>query len=353
MKSYELDSARPEIPLNKTAGRFYFEKLMQNLNTDKNDIRLLFGESLSNDEKKELFKKFVCIINLETNAYCNRVCHYCPLSVFDRKSKEHKQKIINDALLSKILDELESIKYSSTICLNLYNEPLSDTKILDRIKDIKARLPKTFIRFNSNGDFVNMDILKNLESSGLDSINITLHTIKINSYSDDWAKDSLDRFYSKLSLKSPEYEIIANQSIASSFQYKNLNVLVNTSNWDLYGNDRGGAVSDLSIENRTNPCVKVFREFTIDYRGRVFPCCNIFPDDINNEKYIFGNLNNESIFDIFSSKIWAKWRKSLFITSPKPSPCNTCNDGYFTPTSKDCDKKRLEILNHIKQKDKK
>lgn len=45
--------------------------------------------------------------------------------------------------------------------------------------------------------------------------------------------------------------------------------------------------------------------------------------------------------------------KSLFITSPKSSPCDTCNDGYFTHTSKDGDKKRLEILNHIKQKDKK
>ncbi|RAX51418.1 hypothetical protein CCY99_09050 [Helicobacter sp. 16-1353] len=91
----------------------------------------------------------------------------------------------------------------------------------------------------------------------------------------------------------------------------------------------GGVIHNLSINQRQTPCIKIFREFTIDYQGRVFPCCNLFPDDINNAKYIFGNLKNESIFDIFSSKIWAKWRENLFIDSPKSTPCKTCNDGYF------------------------
>ncbi|RAX51419.1 hypothetical protein CCY99_09055 [Helicobacter sp. 16-1353] len=241
-KSYELDSRNPNIPLNKTAGRFYFEKFINNFNESKEIINMyknLFGKNLgklNHNGKKKIFKNFVCIINLETNSYCNRTCHYCPLATFKRKENHN----IDNEIFLKILSELESIDYNSTICLNLYNEPLSDKDLFERISMIKKRLPKCFLRFNSNGDFIDISTLQKLESSGLDSLNITLHTTKINSYNDIWAKKVLGKFYSKLGLQTPQYTINPNQSITSSIYFGKCNMLVNTTNWDLYGNDRGG-----------------------------------------------------------------------------------------------------------------
>lgn len=347
MKPYELASRKPNIPLNRTAGRFYFEKFVNNFYDEQECFKLLFRSNINDDEKKKIFKKFICIINFETNAYCNRICHYCPLSIFDRKNQISRNTSIDDDLFFKILYELESIKYSSTICLNLYNEPLSDAKILMRIKNIKAKLPESFLRFNSNGDFLDNAMLKQLESNGLDSINITLHTTKINDYNDKNAKEKIDRFYSKLNITQPEYQIMPNQCIQSNLQFGNLNIIVNTSNWDLYGNDRGGVLDNLSIKNRTQSCVKIFREFSIDHQGRVFPCCNIFPDDPKNTKHIFGNLRNENIFDIFSSQIWVKWRESLFTTSLKKPPCSTCSDMLFE--NDNLNDKKIQILNQIKR----
>lgn len=108
----------------------------------------------------------------------------------------------------------------------------------------------------------------------------------------------------------------------------------------------GGAVSKLSLK-REQPCVKIFREFSIDYKGRVFPCCNIFPDLKTSENLVFGNVEKDSIFSIFSSKLWAKWRRELYLGASF-APCNTCKDGYFD-TDIDDREIREEILNNYKE----
>lgn len=285
MKHYEIESRKDDIPLNKTAGRFYFEKLLK-----QSDIENLFRDDLSDTEKKELFKKYVCIINLETNSFCNRTCNYCPLSLYSRKTNVS----IDENLFTHILDDLSSIEYQSTISLNLYNEPLSDKTIFEKISKIKERLPRCFLIFNSNGDYLDKSKLKILESSGLNAINITLHTTKLNSYNDKDSVSKIDNFYNQLGICIPHYDISPNAYIHSAANFGQMSVYINTSNWERIGNSRAGSIESLSVKNREVPCVKIFREFTIDYRGRVFPCCNVFPDDIRNEKYIFGNLSTKT-----------------------------------------------------------
>lgn len=235
MKSYELDSRDIKIELNKTAGRFYFEKF--NASSNRELYRELFNGSSDIKIAREVFKKFVCIINLETNAYCNRTCSYCPISLIDRKDRDKK---MSDFIFNKIFDELESIAYSSSISLNLYNEPLSDDSIFNKIRFIKQKCKDSFLRFNSNGDFLTKEMLEELESSGLDSINITLHTTKEDSYNDAQSIKKLDRFYSRLNLAKPQYTISPNVAINSSYKFKNLLLLINTANYDVYGTDRGG-----------------------------------------------------------------------------------------------------------------
>lgn len=324
VRQYELDSRKENIKLNKTAGRFYFEKMQNNFNEENFHLYKALFYEVKNLNKKEFFKTFVSIINLETNSYCNRTCSYCPLSFFDRSKKEN----MNEEIFEKIILELEEIEYESTICLNLYNEPLSDEKLIEKIKFIKQKC-NVFLRFNSNGDFLNPFLLEELSNSGLDSINITLHTKNNEIYSDRNAINKLNKFYKKLCIAPPQYNITSNYQITSLYKIKNLEMIVNTTNWGIYGNDRGGIINKLSMENRTKPCVKIFREFTIDYLGNVFPCCNIFPSDPKNEKFIFGNVKTQSIFEIFALKNWRNWRKNLFIESKKQNPCATCRDALF------------------------
>lgn len=244
VKTYELFSKNPDIPLNKTAGRFYFEKFINNFQFDKNLYEEFFMGTSNKIKARELFAKFVGIVNLESNSYCNRKCHYCPVSLVDRGANITMQ----NQTFVKILNELHEIDYSSSICLNLYNEPLSDKNLIFKIKLIKDKLPKSFIRFNSNGDFLTPELLKQLQISGVNNINITLHTTKANSYNDNECIKKLDYFYRRLNISKPDYKIIPNVAINSSYQFENLTLAVNTSNYDAYGTDRGGGIDTFKLK---------------------------------------------------------------------------------------------------------
>lgn len=243
VKSYELNSKSKETPLNKTAGRFYFEKFIDNFSRDKDLYKKFFCGTEDRDKAKAVFAKFVGIVNLETNSYCNRKCHYCPVSITNRgKNTQMKSEIFE-----KILDELREIDYASSVSLNLYNEPLSDKNLIYKLQCIKDKLPKAFLRFNSNGDFLTPNLLDKLESSGLDYLNITLHTTKANSYNDDESLKKLDDFYAKLKIPKPEYQITPNTAINSYSQINTLTLAINTSNYDTYGTDRGGGIDIFSF----------------------------------------------------------------------------------------------------------
>lgn len=104
-------------------------------------------------------------------------------------------------------------------------------------------------------------------------------------------------------------------------------------------------MSKLSKQGRVQPCVKVFREISIDYKGNVFLCCNIFPDDPKNKA--LGNLNQDSLFEIFSSKKNVFFRKHLFDFSPKNPPCSTCNEESFSNQDSNIRHKILQEVRSI------
>ena len=74
---------------------------------------------------------------------------------------------MSEKIWKRILDDLVELDFKSTISLNLYNEALADPTIFDKISDVKKHLPNAFIKFNSNGDYLTVDVLDKLNNVGL------------------------------------------------------------------------------------------------------------------------------------------------------------------------------------------
>ena len=113
-------------------------------------INLIKHNNLTREESKNLFKKYVEIISLETSAYCNRVCPYCPVSIYGRKDKTIK---MSESLLSSVITALKEINYNKRITLNLYNEPLYNNFIFEVLAKLNRELPNSVLHLNSNGDY--------------------------------------------------------------------------------------------------------------------------------------------------------------------------------------------------------
>ena len=315
----------------------YWKRMLNN----KFDIGLLKCEEKIPNAKK-LFKNNVDNINLETSSYCNRECGYCPVSIYGRNYKHS----INDKIFNNILSALKEIEYERSICLNLYNEPLADEKFYLILKKIRQILPKSILQTNSNGDYIkNLGILKDLESSGLNKIKISLHVPKNQSYSREFMKLSLKRYAKKIGYKLNDYNI---KNLNFHFNIGKLFVEVQCPNWFIYGNYRGGTLTKIKNgETRSQPCVKPFREFTIYYDGNVTPCCDIYSGNNYKKNNISKIDYNDkySIFKIYTQKKISDWRRDLFGWNEKKGVCLKCSSPDLA--IKNDMKKRQNIFNSI------
>jgi len=336
------------IKLNKISTRYYWEHFL--LVPDDMLKPLFFPNNMTIDEQRALFKKFVCIVNIETSSYCNRKCAYCPVSLSESRKK---QLYMTDELFHKMLAELASIHYSSTIVFNLYNEPLADKNIYLRIKSVRESLPHAFVMFNSNGDYVESNCLNQLSEIGLNALFVTLHPAVGQPYQLAERLKAFQKFFKKIGIDSSRYEIstpLINGSLESNMDWQGMRLRVMANDWLKYGNSRAGTVSFLNASTtRTLPCVRPLRELTISYDGRVFPCCQFFPDNVENKKYVIDNVLSKSVFEIYTSPTLTEWRKSLFIFGQKTTPCDSCRDEDFSkPESLEI---REIMLNRLKNKE--
>lgn len=308
--------------LNKVPGHEYWDHFFEE---SEQDILSLLSDNclLSEDDAKILFSRFVCIINIETSTYCNRQCAYCPNSMFDRKKQIH----MSDEAWDRIVSDLEQIDYGSTISLNLYNEPLADDTLLDKVRSLRERLPGSFIKFNSNGDYLDKALLDELADAGNNAIFVTLHPGPAKEYQDSDRKKHLAILSRRLG-RPLDFDVeIPGQKMRSEFQHRGMRVLVMADNWLQLGNDRSGVLSDLGIRNRTAPCMRPFREFTIAHTGYVYPCCQFFPDAESSNRHRMGRIPDMGIFEIYSSSLLSGYRRDLLGSNIKLPPCDTCRDG--------------------------
>lgn len=310
----------------------YFDQII--IKSEDNALSLigLNNSTLTDQEKKILFKRNVEIINLELSYQCNRKCDYCPVSESTRKTT---QKIIDTTLLSKICKELQQIRYENRISLNLYNEPLLDPSLENKIKLIKAHLPHCHIGFNTNGDKLTLDRLQSLSDAGCDSICITLHppANKIQSSSTilKRIRNFCTKFKSTLPTEPNPLEI-NHLNIRSS----GVNLKIQWPNWRISGTNRAGTATKQSaiIPPRQQPCIKPFREFTIYHNGIIQTCCEAFHDDQTNIAEM-GDINKISIFQAYMSRELTKFRSELFDFSPKSGICKLCGTKDYSHPQED------------------
>jgi MoaA/NifB/PqqE/SkfB family radical SAM enzyme len=96
-------------------------------------------------------------------------------------------------------------------------------------------------------------------------------------------------------------------------------------------NNRAGSVglfqSERRVTLRREPCNSPFAHFYIRYDGSVTPCCATRPDVPEHKDMIMGNVNQDSIFDIYTNFKYCLLRYQMRdFGEKKVFPCSICND---------------------------
>ncbi|MDD3014489.1 MAG: radical SAM protein [Candidatus Gastranaerophilales bacterium] len=280
----------------------------------------------SKQEAKILFKKSVNLVEIETFSYCNRKCWFCPNSFIDRFSDNI---YMEEKSYLKLLNELSEINYDKSITYSRYNEPLADKIILTRIKQAREILPDAHLMTYCNGDFVNREYIQELYKNGLNEINIMAYMGNNEEFTDELALSKMKNILDKVDLPFEEDLSSPGNCYITKIQYKDMKIRLQSTNFGKSGHNRGGLVKVNEDYVRTSPCLYPFSSMYIDYNCNVVPCCNIRSDAPEHKNCIVGNINENTIFEIYASGALVNWRKDLYNYGNKMFPCNSCNRGIY------------------------
>jgi MoaA/NifB/PqqE/SkfB family radical SAM enzyme len=280
--------------------------------------------SLDQAGKRALFKRNITMVELEPHAYCNRTCSFCPNSTIDRLTVK---TILDRSLYESILNDLKAIEYDQVLRFARYSEPMADDHIYEMVAMARRHLPRADIDIVTNGDYLDAEALNRLREVGLSVLRISVYMRKGVPWSVANAQEEIGRLGKRIKIK-PVWDPSTATTVGAGFPYSGMKIVVYSHNFDEIGHDRGQLIDNLIDPKyiRQSPCFLVFSNFTVDFNGKVMPCCNLRSDHQEHEPFVLGDLSDRrtTIFDVYANRISTEWRQSLAGVGDKQSPCNTC-----------------------------
>ena len=243
------------------------------------------------------------LIEISDSGTCNRKCSFCPRS--DDGYQDIKEFITTD-LHTKLMNELSDLNYKGLIMYSGFNEPLLNKEIYKNIFQARKLVPESKIELITNGDVLNEKRLVKLFESGLSTILISVYD----------GPDDFDKFKKKIEsvgLEKDRYVI-------------RRRYLPPEEDFGITISNRGGQMKDAvhSIlplkEKMSDPCNYPAYSFFLDYNGDVLMCSHDW-----GKKNILGNLNKNTLKEIWLSEIATLFEKKLISSNRSLSPCNVCD----------------------------
>ena len=207
--------------------------------------------------------KLFSSITIETTAFCNRKCEYCPNN---DKYPNREKGLLEDSLYYSIIEQLSDMKFSGRISPHLYGEPLLDKRLLAFIQFTREKCSYAQIVVYSNGDFLTSEKMTELIDAGMDEIYVTCYDEKNENL------EQLDEEFGKY----------------MSFRYFKY----------VPKRNKAGLLQNVEkVRGNMDPCLRPSSQLVVNWAGDVVLCCNDYYG-----KLIFGNVSNMKILDIWFSK---------------------------------------------------
>lgn len=213
-------------------------------------------------------------IDIETNAKCNMVCSYCPVSLDGKGRGDH---YMPESLFRKIVDDVSEFPFRGRLSPHFYGEPTLDERLPSLMAYARKKLPLASLIIHTNGTRLTRTLYRELLKAGVIGFVITRHAPK-------WPKNVLDIL---------EHEPGAKQYIK----------LQDLENYALF--NRGGTVAPEK-ERKFNRCFYLSDEVGVTYTGEVV-CTNDYY-----VKESFGNVTKQHLLhDIWWGEEFSTIRRRL------------------------------------------
>lgn len=244
------------------------------------------------------------LIEFNLSGLCNRTCVFCPRS--DASIYPNVNEHIPMELYEKIMGELAEVDYEGMILYSAFGEPLLYKNLEAVLKMSKTYCPKVRIEAVTDGDFVTPDKLQSLFASGLDTLLISLYD----------GPEQIDKFQDMINKAGlNENQVVLRKRWLPPEEHYGITLSNRSGMVDLTG-----AGIDALTEPLRRPCFYPFYQLLVNYDGAVLLC----PHDWG-KKLIVGNLKDNTIHELWNSRVMRRTRRTLANSDRNFAPCNTCD----------------------------
>lgn len=242
------------------------------------------------------FTPFMKLVEIETYNRCNGVCEFCPVN---KNVDPRKECWMDEKLFEKIVNDLETNAYSGRVSLFSNNEPLLDERIFEFSRYLRKHLTKARIHMFTNGTMFTIEKFKELIPE-LDELII-------------------DNYTQNLTMIKPVKEIY--DFCEAHPEYKKKVSIILRKPKELL-TSRGGEAPNRKVKETYQgiSCAFPFQQMIIRPSGKISLCCN---DPYG--KYTMGDLNYQSVKEIWYGEKFIKVRNDLFRGREQVEICRFCD----------------------------
>jgi len=266
------------------------------------------------------YNPFPLAFEIQTASYCNAKCMICP---HREVSKNLPNGIMEMDLFKKIIDQIDN-PWGVKIIPYFNNEPFLDSLFIDRLNYIAEKCPEAEIEISSNVSLLNAKMQKKLIGIDIRDLRLSVFGFTKESHHSvmpglDWniveknlwllaENKELRQSIGQVSIVMIDYSGIKKEDIelAKSFCKKHF---IKFELWGFF--DRGKNVKDYSNDVYRDSVVgceqrRQQERMHIIFDGRVVLCCMDWKLE-----YVLGNLNQQSIKEVWDSNEYQKIRKDI------------------------------------------
>lgn len=251
-------------------------------------------------------------INIETSDYCNRRCDYCPIQ---RDRDTHPPRLLDLAILEKLLLELQRSPFPLKISLQWIDEPLANPEFLQYADLCRKLLPDAKLLVQTNGDF--------LTETWAEELKHRFDAMVVNFYGEKAHTKYLSRNIDFVPATHPNrIQSPGRLKRAKGYEDRTKEAIVHLN--EKYHNRQWVQHHDRIQVSPSARCMRLWVQAAIGYDGSVYICCRD-----NLKAHPVGNLQERSLLECYNSKTAQELRNKMEQGEREQiAMCATCPGAY-------------------------
>lgn len=244
-----------------------------------------------------MFQRF----EIETSSTCNRTCPSCLRNSIpnrDLVKNWFTQNLMPLETIYNLFDQLVKMDFKGSVCLQHYNEPLQDPRIVDIARHVKNLNQFQEIFICTNADYIDEELAKQLDG--------TLDNMRISLYMDDEAQQKRMAFLNKLFSKT---KLLYTGGVHSPTHH--------SPKFDLM---------ELTDRFTDQPCHEPGIRLIINHKGDCLLCCSDLTGNFD-----LGNIKDHTLYDLWFNEKHQNIIKDLQLAGGRRrfKHCASCPVPYY------------------------